>query len=272
MIKCLLCNSKNNKVIFTYKGKDIYLEKLGVKNFKLKWYRCHNCGVYFSRQYENIENVYKDNTLYDAQYDRFSIKNRFKKIMELKKGESDNALRVIRIKRFHEKYLADFKIHKKIFNLLDVGAGLGVFLAKFLDKQYRGFALEINSVAAQHITEELNIPVYRKPLQALKANKKFDLITMNRVVEHIKKPKGILQTAKKRLSKNGLLYLELPDSVSYEFGGNTCDAFNSGHYMAYNPESVFFLLNLSGFEILSLNRIFEPSGKHTIYVFARSKG
>jgi SAM-dependent methyltransferase len=269
-MKCLLCGSNDSKFLFNYKGRDLYLEKLKPVNFRLSWYACRNCGVFFSRQHRDIEKVYEDGRLYDAQYDEKGIKQRFQKIMRLRGYESDNSRRVKRIKSFHKRYISESGIRKAKFRVLDIGAGLGVFLAKFLDNTYDGYALEVNKVAARHIRRELKIPVYRALVQDFKINRKFDLITLNKVIEHIKKPLGVLRAIKDMLSENGLSYLELPDTRSYESGGSASDAFASGHYMVYNPASVAYLVNKAGYEVLNINRIFEPSGKHTIYAFLRS--
>ncbi|MEW5744451.1 MAG: class I SAM-dependent methyltransferase [Nitrospirota bacterium] len=270
-MRCLLCNSRKSEFVCIYKGEDIYLRKLNIANFALKWFRCAKCGVYFSQQYKNIEKVYDNELLYDAQFDKESIRIRYEKIMSLDERKSDNALRVKRVKSFHSAYVESGVRGRKPFNVLDIGAGMGVFLAKFLDSDYKGYALEVNRVAAQHIREELRIPVYRDYVQNLKTGQKFDLITMNKVLEHIKRPIDVLRSIQTVLHRNGIIYLELPDTRGYELDGAACDGFSSGHYMVYNPQSVLYLLDQAGFDILHLNRVCEPSGKKTIYSFARRK-
>jgi len=267
-VKCLLCGSKRNKFKFVYMGRDIYLEKLGRNDFRLRWYECGNCGVYFSEQYGKIEGVYDDNDMYDAQYDREGIKARYHEIMGLNEDESDNALRVRRVKAFFLRYRAETGRIRERYQILDVGAGLGVFVAKIADDMFSPDALEMNSVATNHIREELGFPVFNIPVQEFEAEKAYDLITMNKVIEHIKKPVPVLKSIKRILGKDGIIYLELPDTRSCEFHGHASGAFASGHYMVYNPASIFYLLGKAGFEILSMDRIQEPSGKLSIYSFA----
>lgn len=270
-MKCLLCGSRKNKFIFNFKGKDIYLEKLKSEDFRLKWFKCEICGVYFSRQNEGIDSIYADKNLYDAQFDSESIRARFNKIMGLKKGASDNLCRVKRIKDFYSAYLKTIRHKKRPFKILDFGAGTGVFLARFLDKDYKGYALEINRVAAKHIKQELNIKVYTNPISKLKSLPKFDIVTMNKVLEHIEDPLAILGSIKDILSNDGIIYVELPDTLNFKYYGEKSEAFTSGHYMVFNSESLFYLSKKSGLEILKINRIIEPSGKITIYSFLTRK-
>lgn len=268
-MKCLLCGSGKTKFLFNHSGKDIYLKRLGADDFRLKWFKCSGCGVYFSIQHPDIEAIYADESLYDGRYDEEGIRRRFRMIMRLKREASDNASRVKRVKSFHGRYAKEFKIGKPPYRVLDVGAGLGVFLARFINNSYKGSALEINQVAVKHLREKLRIPVHACPLEQVKAAGTFDLITMNRVMEHIKQPIVVLKAAKDIMSRRGIVYLELPDSISYELCGKKSEAFASGHYMVYNPESISHLLRRSGFDILAMSRVLEPSGKRTIYAFAR---
>lgn len=267
-MKCRLCESENIKFVFNYSGKDIYAQKLGLSDFKLAWYSCADCGVFFSIQPENIESVYSDKNLYDAQYTLPQIKERFEKIMQLPPAKSDNSFRVKRVKSFYKRYLKLTKPKNKHCKILDIGAGMGVFLAKFPEKIYQRYALELNPVACEHLKNTLNIEVFSKPVEEIN-NLFFNLITLNKVVEHLQNPFSIMFSLRTALETNGIIYIELPDTIGYEQEGATCDAFACGHYFVYNSQSLQFLLQKSGFEILCLDRILEPSGKYSIFAFAR---
>jgi len=255
-----------------FSGDDIYLKKLNVKDFDLKWYSCKDCGVYFSEQYEKIEDVYQDENLYDASFDKDLIKIRFDKIMNLEKRNSDNVKRVLRCKEYHKNYVNTFDIKKEEYNILDIGAGLGVFLANFLDANYIGHALELNKIASNHILKVLpSVTVYQDFMQNLQIKNKFDLITLNRVLEHISSPIAVMTEVVNALLDNGLVYVELPDSLSYELNGESNEAFSSGHYMVYNSKSLNYIFTEVGLELMKLERLQEPSGKYTVYAIARKK-
>lgn len=269
-MKCLLCGTENTNFKFNFTGNDIYLKKLNIIDFDLKWYECEECGVYFSKQHENIEKVYEDEALYDAAYDKNEIEIRFNKIMNLAENNSDNVKRVMRCKDYHKEFLKLFSITKDKYNLLDIGAGLGVFLARFMDNNYKVHALELNKVAANHIKKVIpEIIVYQDFMQNINFDAEFDLITLNRVLEHIKTPIDVMKEVKKSLTSSGLVYLELPDTLSYDLDGSSNEAFSSGHYMVYNSKSINYIFNIIGLELMSLSRVKEPSGKYTVYAIGR---
>lgn len=270
--KCLLCKSDKTKFKFTFDGVDVYLNKLGVADFKLNWYECDSCGVYFSEQYENIEKVYEDETLYDAAYDENEIKIRYEKIINLPEAGSDNAQRVKRCKEYHKSLCRLFNVKKDDYKVLDVGAGLGVFISKFQDHEYSCSALELNKVAARHIATAMpDVKVYQDYMENLNFNRAFDLITLNRTLEHIKSPIPVMTEVCNGLSDNGMVYLELPDSFSLVLGGSSNEAFGSGHYMVYNHSSIEHLFRQANLELMKLERLKEPSGKYTIYAIGIRK-
>jgi SAM-dependent methyltransferase len=190
------------------------------------------------------------------------------KVITLPKGKSDNLERVLRIK--------DFISGNKLFaqeqtrSVLDIGAGMGVFLYQFLDDSWEGTALEPEPNACKHMRNVLmNAEIINGSLAQLPLENKYDLITMNRVLEHIYDQNIILLSLKKNLKKNGIVYLELPDTESYYKDGPDNEAFGYGHYYVYSPKSLRLLTGKAGFETLEIKREVEPSGKFTIYAFLK---
>ena len=45
----------------------------------------------------------------------------------------------------------------------------------------------------------------------MKIKKKFDIITLNKVIEHVKNPKALIAKSIKNLKNNGVIYIEVPD-------------------------------------------------------------
>ena len=270
-MKCLMCSTEQKFKKFTYKGEDPYMKKLGV-DFDLNWYECFSCGIYFSDQHKNIDKVYEDKSLYDGSYDKLQIKERFNKILSLPKYNSDNIKRVNRCIEYFDMFRESQNSTIDYYDLLDIGAGLGVFLAELKkDKRFRLNALELNEIAANHLMKDLKINTYQEYMQYLDFDGAFDLITLNRVLEHIKTPIEVLISVKKALKNNGIIYLELPDILSFSLDGDSNEAFASGHYMVYGSKSIQYLFNEADIELYSVNRVKEPSGKYTVYAFGGKK-
>ena len=264
-MKCLMCSTDQRMKKFTYNGLDPYMDKLGV-DFDLNWYECGKCGVYFSKQHHNIDQVYEDELLYDGSYDKHQIIERCNKILSLPKSNSDNYSRVNRCLEHFDQYRKLRDDHGDLYDVLDIGAGLGVFLEELKkDLRFQVNALELNKVAAYHIQENLNIKTYQNFMQQLDFDCAFDLITLNRVIEHIKTPIEVMISARKALKYNGLIYIELPDTLSFTLDGDSNEAFASGHYMVYGPRAIEYLFEKAEIELYAINRVKEPSGKYTLY-------
>ena len=270
-MNCTLCSSNDTEFKFIYTGTDLYLKKIGVK-FDLNWYSCNSCKVYFSKQYSDIESVYEDETLYDAAYNNKQILDRYNRIMSLPPEESDNISRVNRCISYFDHYLNIKNIKNNQYSILDIGSGLGVFPATMVkDIRFVVHALELNKVASSHIKDNIGITVYEDYMQNLNFHNKFDFISLNRVLEHVSTPIEVMKLVKKAIKDIGLIYLELPDSLSYKLDSNSNEAFSSGHYMVYNPSSIKYLFKVSDIILYDIQRVKDPSGKYTIYAFGGKK-
>lgn len=265
--QCLLCKGYDTEFAFTYKGFDLYLPDPGDRASITDWYLCNGCKVMFRDAGYDAAAVYQNPTLYDAQYDRTGVEARYNKIMALAPEDSDNWQRVLRIKTFLKKKPYSQSRRPR---MLDVGAGLGVFISRMRQQlpEFNPAALEINPVAAEFLENRLNIPTFRSYLQEIKDNRKFDLITFNRVIEHIDTPIDVLLAAKRLLEPFGWIYIELPDARTYEKEGASCPTFSSAHWMVYSPDAVTHLLGASGLTLEIMEQVKEPSGKWTVFCFA----
>ena len=116
----------------------------------------------------------------------------------------------------------------------------------------------------------LKIKVENKKLQKLKTKKKYDLITFNKVLEHIPNPIKILRKAKFFLKNKGKIYIEVPDERVKKLG-KFRDEFCVDHLHLFSLTSISILSTKAGFTIESSKRIIDPSGKYTIFAFLKKK-
>ena len=103
-------------------------------------------------------------------------------------------------------------------NLLDVGAGTGIFLAEaYRSGIWHVTGLEPNHEAALYIRQNLSVPIIEAPFdQADFAGEKFDVITMWNVLEHFYYPIDELERAHNLLKPGGLLVFSIPNLNSIE--------------------------------------------------------
>jgi len=215
--KCPLCNK--SKVKFSYTS---------IKD-KIDYSNCKNCGLYFQTKINSL--TYKNlSDLYTKEY--------FKKGYT-KEGKGGYANRLHQYLKDKE-YIDNFYNNSRKNNILDFGCGNGKFLKLFSGNR---FGFEFNKDVI--VTSELTL----LSLNQIK-KKKFDLIIMRGVIEHIKDFKKILLILKNSLKKNGLfVILATPNTLSYTFIKNK-KAFNQNnerhlyHFNYINLTDLFIKLGL----------------------------
>ena len=133
----------------------------------------------------------------------------YQKIMK-SLGEKSHKYRVDRFGNERANYLSKFFPKKKIIQLLDIGCSTGFFLEASRKKGWDCEGLELNPSAAE-FGRKRGLKIYQKDLSQFKTNKKYDVITMFDVLEHLTDPKKIISDAKKLLKKSGLIYVYVPN-------------------------------------------------------------
>jgi SAM-dependent methyltransferase len=235
------------------------------------YFECSHCEAMLFKGSWEYGDAYSDGFYYGVDGDTPAefLEKRFRQILSLPKAASDNESRIRRIGDF----LKSRYFHKEgPARVLDVGAGMGVFLSRFVDSCWDGVAVEPDPNACQHLRKFLpNILVYEGISSGVNYNTSFDLITLNRVLEHISDPVGVLASERDHLSDGGYIYLELPDTQSYYKDGLNNEAFGYGHLIVYSPIAIGILARRAGLDLVHMNRVVEPSGKFTIYGFLTKK-
>jgi len=120
-----------------------------------------------------------------------------------------------------EKYiLSYFKDKKSKISILDIGCGNGDFLAGLDANKFEKNGVEINPQGIG-LCREKNINVYEKDVRLIDfEGKKFDVITLWHVLEHLEKPLEVFAKAKEILTDQGILVFQVPNnkSIGFKFG------------------------------------------------------
>ena len=265
--KCFCNFTKSELKKYTYKIVDYKKAPKGeIKiNFKKEYYRkyltCKICGHFFGKHNMDLNNLYKTEYLEKTYGNYDGLIKRFNKIKKLKKNKSDNHFRVKRIVNYFNK--------NQRISICDVGSGLGVFPFFFNKSLSSKISLiETDDKNIYFLKKYLKFKNVYKNTDFFKKNskKKFDLITFNKVLEHIEKPVLLLKKFTKLLKKDGLIYIEVPDVIAAKKSFKREEFFIEHHHI-FSLISLCKLVNNSNLRIKKIKRIIEPSGKFTLYCF-----
>lgn len=267
---CPICNSSDVKRRFNVQRDDPYQE-LAPGNKPAEYFECAFCGCMVFHGDSQFEKHYKSGSYYNLTEDlTSSLKMRFDYIINLPSDQSDNLARVRRVFAFIQTSLTSEKASSPKW-ILDVGSGMGVFLFEFLKYEvFNGVAIEPDKAACEHLAQVLpTTRVERGYSHEIDLKQLFFLITLNRVLEHTSDPTRMLEVERDRLDRDGIIYVEVPDTLSYYLHGADDEAFGYGHFVVYSPLGLCILTKKAGLDLVALNRVVEPSGKFTLYAFLK---
>lgn len=99
-------------------------------------------------------------------------------------------------------------------DLLEVGVGEGSLLAVALEMGYQQDAVEIVRQSAQAVADVLQIPIWNGDFLDYHPDKKYSVIIMGDVIEHVTDPGRALRNAHSLLADDGVLWLSTPNFES----------------------------------------------------------
>ena len=259
---CRFC--KSNKVLIKQFNRPPKGEtNFGFLPYSRSLWQCTGCQHITNKHNFNI-----DTTFYKKTYQRTTYKekarSRFTELMSLPREQSDNRQRV----NFIDNFWNDTQKNKEK-SCLDVGSGLGVFPAVLKELNWDCVAIEPDPEACEIIREKIGIEVLSGELVECQKIGEFNLICFNKVLEHTQNPKEMLLQSTLHLKSGGLLYIELPDGeTALKESGPDREEFFVEHFDAYSRKSLELLINSMQFKILTIDQVYEPSGKFTLRAFA----
>lgn len=242
---CQICNSNNLKKI------EIKEERLLIGE-KFTYDICNNCKlVQLRTKPKNMEKYYSN---YSYHNNKQSTKNKQHKFDQIYNKISSILL----------KPMSQFepKTKDKKIMILDIGCAKGAYLKKLKDKGFeRLYGIEISQEAVSNkIDKDLNISC--TSIEEYTPLKKFDLITMHQVFEHIEYSKPALKKIKKMLTQNGEIVMSFPNYNSFArklFGKHWPGYDAPRHYFTYSPTNLKILANQCDMKISKIKYISRPS-------------
>lgn len=195
MIQCKICASNDLGLFLSSNLLSANENEIKFSTQKDRLFRCENCGFIFLENFSipELEKEYQnDYYLKDFQ--------REEHVLYL------NHLRLNKIKFFINSNIA----------VLDVGCGKGYVLFLLKKRVKSIFGTELNKASVLNLKKE-NFEIYN---DFVEINRKFDLITVYHVLEHVAEPKVFLASVQKLLHTNGKIVIEVPNIDSFSFRKN----------------------------------------------------
>ncbi len=167
--------------------------------------------------------------------------------------------------------LNTIKQYNKNGKLIDLGCGLGYFLKGVKDDQtFEAEGIDISEDARNYVKDKFKIAVKGEEALLGYENNSIDVITQWHVMEHVYDLDKRMKDLKNILSKNGTLFIAVPNSDSFDAKryGKYWDGFDvPRHIHHFNRKSIALLLENAGFQIVKI----KPMWFDAPYISMRSE-
>jgi SAM-dependent methyltransferase len=228
--------------------------------------RCALCAHWFGRHAIDLAVLYERGYV-DATYGGpAGMHARLEQVLALPPERSDNAGRVARLIAFAGTRFGAATTRRR---LLDVGAGIGVFPAAMKAAGWTVIAVEPDPRTAAHLRDTVGVEAHAEPVEKLASAKigQFDVITFNKVLEHIEDPVATLAAVRPLLNAGGFVYAEVPDAEGAASHGPGREEFFIEHHHVFSAASTVMMAARAGLGTAAVERLREPSGKFTLRAF-----
>lgn len=273
--RCMCCGGMLAKTVLEHNRPDRFEVASGIsdKGYVRYWVECQSCGAATNIQrdacLEKLQSL--SASYYEVDYQGSDIASKYQWVMNLPEAESDNAGRAHRVNDLFTQWRCRNSCRHQ-FRMLDIGAGTGVFLSKFLsvsNSHWSAVAVEPDPTAADHLRSLDAFDVEERLFEAGQHVGSFDLITLNKVLEHIATPAELLESVFMSLKpESGAVYVEVPDVKTINFRPLEDNILGALHCHLYTPKALEALFEKAGLVSVQIARVIDPSGKMTVYGYA----
>lgn len=189
---------------------DLLKDTEQVENFDLL--HCNACGLEFSRSMR-YSSAYYEELFYSQDYNLSSVSGLTREAF-LRQGS-----KLAKDQRWQPYKLALDWIEGNFKNgstILDIGCGMGYFLAALEAKGFRGIGVEVSSKVVS-LLQAKGFQVYLGPLEnTVLGNTAIDLVVLFGVIEHVADPVKLLKEIHHRFPKSMLL-VSIPSPKRWDF-------------------------------------------------------
>jgi len=264
-----LCGGKEWTTAFAYdvppEG-EVRFQFSAVADYRREVLRCTVCGHFVSVHAMDDSGLYQEDYV-SSSYGRDGIQKAFERIVSLPPEQSDNVGRVRQILDFAASYLVAHAREGRAPTVLDIGSGLCVFLHRMKAAGWTGTALDRDPRLVAHARDLVGVRAVCGDFGVVEGLGRYDLVTFNKVLEHVRDPVKMLAKSVKHLNSGGFVYVEVPDGEAAAHDGPGREEFFIDHHHVFSAASLALLGARSGFTVRIIERLREPSTKFTLRAF-----
>ncbi|WP_317195923.1 class I SAM-dependent methyltransferase [Litoribacter ruber] len=204
LTKCPLCKSGHFNNTLIVKDHSVSQESFTIC-------KCKKCELLFTNPRPDVKSIQK----YYESEDYISHNDSATNLTNL-------IYKLVRSYTLRQKVSWINRFSNKKGRVLDFGCGTGYFLNKAKEDGWETIGLEPNPTAAKIAKDRNGLTVY-SDREDLQIEKKFDVITLFHVLEHVHDLQETMEVLLDKLKKRGVLLLAVPNYSSWdskEYGEN----------------------------------------------------
>ena len=229
---CPVCNSKNELQIFYKEGG--------------RYVKCKECDMVY------LNPVFKDSALTDYYKNNHTVQS------EIVDTDEDEFY----VNIYNKGLDSILNILPNTSSLLDIGCSSASFLDLAKNRSFKTYGIELNKSEFE-VANKKGHRVYNDLLKNINFDTKFNVVALWDVFEHIKDGENCLKEIKDVLSKNGLIFLQIPssDSLAAKIMKEECSMFDGlEHVNLYGKKTIKKLAKKCGLEILNIQTVISEIG------------
>lgn len=164
----------------------------------------------------------------------------------------------VKIERHKLRYNL-IKKYKPKGSLFDLGAGWGHFMLTGKMLGYDVYGIEISEQPYLYSKNDLKLPVDHIDFFNMTEDKKYDIVTMWDVLEHIDKADDVIEKCARITNKGGIIVIQVPQIDSY-FAKKHKDNWKMmgiDHVNYFGKKTITQLLEKNGYKVETIKSSFE---------------
>lgn len=226
-MECCLCGSKNQTIF-------AQVESFG---YPLTYYQCDQCGLIFQSEEESQAT---DPQFYASTY---------REIYQANPEPTPKDLWVQKERAVHLIGLVGAQKGRSPKHCLDIGASAGVLLTNLRE----AFGCEVVGIepgdAYRGFAEAKGLTMFASLEELIASNpKRFDLVSLSHVLEHLSDPLMTLRTIREQLlTENGFLLIEVPNFYAH-------DSYELAHLTCFTSHTLQEIIRQAGYEVVTVKR------------------